>query len=528
MNPATCARHIGCLWVLVWLGLPATASAGEGACCFPDDLCLDGIDGADCEAIDGTYLGDDTTCDGDEDGDGVVGCADLCPDTPPGVPVDEDGCPTTGACCFVDEDVCLDELDFETCSAIGGAYKGNGSSCDVPGTCPPLCEGDVNGDGLVDPLDMGFIVARFGCSYPEGGQTCLDADVNGDGLVDPLDSGFVAARFGTCTSGSLSASVVVVNLPSEGHFHPGMIVGLDLDIQGGIGDPETEDFTYDWNLDVTGALGSSLDDSDFMDEDTKVTSFVPDVEGEFVINCDVTDGAGTTVTTDNLTITVIALTAEPVVMNNGGCIVGPPSDFVPPGADGPGTIQEEYTFATLEADVMGQLGEVDYLWSATANEEDFGSFDDPMVPTPVWNIPLVTEDTEVIFTVIVTDDRGPVEFDSVPWTVSPPVELSEIQYLGPAQATVDFPVTFIREEDSGTTPRIFRFRELPDGVTVGGDCAEGGGVTDFDQPVLACTMNFPFAGDYLLTVELRDGCADQTEGNPKPLIAYDFTVNVVP
>ncbi|MCH7702402.1 MAG: hypothetical protein IID37_12020, partial [Planctomycetes bacterium] len=70
--------------------------------------------------------------------------------------------------------------------------------------------------------------------------------------------------------------------------------------------------------------------------------------------------------------------------------------------------------------------------------------------------------------------------------------------------------------------------ELPDGVTVGGDCAEGGGVTDFDQPVLACTMNFPFAGDYLLTVELRDGCADQTEGNPKPLIAYDFTVNVVP
>ena len=62
----------------------------------------------------------------------------------------------------------------------------------------PPCEGDVNGDGSVDPLDSGFVLARFGCEYPDDGMNCLAADANGDGNVDPLDSGFVLARFGDC------------------------------------------------------------------------------------------------------------------------------------------------------------------------------------------------------------------------------------------------------------------------------------------------------------------------------------------
>ena len=31
----------------------------------------------------------------------------------------------------------------------------------VPDADPP-CEGDANGDGLVVPLDLGFVLARFG------------------------------------------------------------------------------------------------------------------------------------------------------------------------------------------------------------------------------------------------------------------------------------------------------------------------------------------------------------------------------
>lgn len=62
----------------------------------------------------------------------------------------------------------------------------------------PGCEGDVNGDGLVDPLDSGFVLARFGCPVGTGDPSCDAADTNADGLVDPLDVGFVLARFGDC------------------------------------------------------------------------------------------------------------------------------------------------------------------------------------------------------------------------------------------------------------------------------------------------------------------------------------------
>ena len=60
------------------------------------------------------------------------------------------------------------------------------------------CEGDANGDGVVDPLDSGFVLARFGCPVGTGDPNCDVADQNGDGVVDPLDSGFVLARFGDC------------------------------------------------------------------------------------------------------------------------------------------------------------------------------------------------------------------------------------------------------------------------------------------------------------------------------------------
>ena len=61
------------------------------------------------------------------------------------------------------------------------------------------CEGDANGDGTVDPLDSGFVLARFGCPVGTGDASCDAADQNGDGSVDPLDSGFVLARFGECS-----------------------------------------------------------------------------------------------------------------------------------------------------------------------------------------------------------------------------------------------------------------------------------------------------------------------------------------
>ncbi|MCH7721586.1 MAG: hypothetical protein IH988_11475, partial [Planctomycetes bacterium] len=69
----------------------------------------------------------------------------------------------------------------------------------VPDECQLLpCEGDANGDGLVDPLDSGFVLSRFGCDVGSGDRDCDLADQNNDGVVDPLDVGFILSRFGVC------------------------------------------------------------------------------------------------------------------------------------------------------------------------------------------------------------------------------------------------------------------------------------------------------------------------------------------
>ncbi len=81
-----------------------------------------------------------------------------------------------------------------------GGFDGSGSGSIVVACAPAPqdCEGDANGDGTVDPLDSGYVLARFGCPVGTGSPDCDAADQNGDGAVDPLDSGFVLARFGDC------------------------------------------------------------------------------------------------------------------------------------------------------------------------------------------------------------------------------------------------------------------------------------------------------------------------------------------
>ncbi len=84
---------------------------------------------------------------------------------------------------------------------------------------PSDCEGDANGDGLVDPLDSGFVLARFGCPVGTGDSGCDAADQNGDGLVDPLDSGFVLARFG-CAVGTGDEGCDTADQNGDGFVDP--------------------------------------------------------------------------------------------------------------------------------------------------------------------------------------------------------------------------------------------------------------------------------------------------------------------
>ena len=98
----------------------------------------------------------------------------------------------------------LDACDID-CGPAAGACDlpgcGQSADCNVnglPDECEEFCEGDANCDGAVDPLDSGFVLARFGCPVGTGDPTCDAADQNGDRSVDPLDVGFVLARFGLC------------------------------------------------------------------------------------------------------------------------------------------------------------------------------------------------------------------------------------------------------------------------------------------------------------------------------------------
>ena len=59
---------------------------------------------------------------------------------------------------------------------------------------PPQVTSDVNGDGVVNILDLVFIAGRLG----QSGQN--DADVNGDGVVNILDLVFVAGALGNAAA----------------------------------------------------------------------------------------------------------------------------------------------------------------------------------------------------------------------------------------------------------------------------------------------------------------------------------------
>src|SRR5690606_31393738 len=99
--------------------------------------------------------GDDGEPPVDSDGDGVPDSRDLCPNTPTGVDVDEDGCPVTTPC---------DQNDPEAdCDNDGTKNK-----CDTDN--PNWATFDCDGDSFLNGIDS--CPDEAGVSGGDGGDGC--------------------------------------------------------------------------------------------------------------------------------------------------------------------------------------------------------------------------------------------------------------------------------------------------------------------------------------------------------------------
>jgi len=105
------------------------------------------------------------------------------------------------ACCLPD-DRCFN-VGPDACTGNSGRPQGAGTNCeDDPDICEActrdpewVCDGDVDGDGQVNPVDSGLVQASFGSTNE---QALCNYDVDCDGQINPVDAGIVQSLFGTC------------------------------------------------------------------------------------------------------------------------------------------------------------------------------------------------------------------------------------------------------------------------------------------------------------------------------------------
>jgi hypothetical protein len=220
----------------------------------------------------------------DTDGDGVGDECDLCPDTPAGFIVDEDGCTASfGSCCIGDQ--CVDRIDQYRCEVTArGFYQGDGMSCDGdydsdgaagcddgcpfdwhktdPGVCGcGVADVDDDSDGVMDCVDQcpgphghtpvndcGCPAVGACCSF---GGSCRD-DTERDDCVGDFDAyqGDGSSCFGGCDFGDLDGdndvdladfSILQTCFSGAGSEAPRECLNADID---GCSDLDLEDFAF--------------------------------------------------------------------------------------------------------------------------------------------------------------------------------------------------------------------------------------------------------------------------------------------
>ncbi len=179
-------------WVMRALYTPTNCTSAQGACCFIDGTCFDGLTASECTTLNGTAQGDGTTC-----------AAANCP-----LP--------TGACCLPNGS-CLD-VDEPTCMTVGGTHLGDGSACLAGNVCPQgaccLPDGScVDGVTAIGCADLGGLYegdltdcASTSCPQPTG-ACCLS---NGNCIIfTESDCGIVSGTWAgaatTCPDACVAA-----------------------------------------------------------------------------------------------------------------------------------------------------------------------------------------------------------------------------------------------------------------------------------------------------------------------------------
>ena len=145
----------------------------------------------------GTPAGEAVDADGcslsqlDSDGDGVSDAVDLCPGTPALETVDANGCSPSQLDSDGDgvsdaQDNCIDRANGPAIPDAGG-----NSQLDTDGDgFGNICDGDFNGNLVVDPVDFSLLRSVLGST------TAPDQDLNGNGVVDPTDFSILRADLG--------------------------------------------------------------------------------------------------------------------------------------------------------------------------------------------------------------------------------------------------------------------------------------------------------------------------------------------
>jgi hypothetical protein len=111
-----------------------------------------------------------------------------------------------GACCVDDFADCTNDVRGHECLESGGRFAANVACGDLDPPCGTACirepewrcDGDVDGDGQVNPVDSGLVQAAFCAGEDCAADALCQYDLDCDDQINPVDSGIVQSLFGTC------------------------------------------------------------------------------------------------------------------------------------------------------------------------------------------------------------------------------------------------------------------------------------------------------------------------------------------